>query len=193
MTTLYYCTALPVEMRYLELIEWTSPAGVLQEYRLVEHVSAKWRQFGRQLNLTEDTLDGWHTEALAVVRRCWEKVMQAWLGGQGQREYPPTWEGLYKLLRDVKKEAVVPVLREAVDRAVLPGTSMLYSKVCNRQLNCVCFSTRLFPVMAVLLLLLFKRVTLTVHLTAHHLYTVCLHYHVLFSNSVLLIDHGVLQ
>ena len=123
MTALYYCTALPVEMRYLELIEWRSPAGVLQEYRLVEHVSAKWRQFGRQLNLTEDTLDGWHTETLAVARRCWEKVMQSWLGGQGQREYPPTWEGLYKLLRDVRKEAVVSVLREAVDKAVLPGSS----------------------------------------------------------------------
>ena len=51
------------------------------------------------------------------------RVMQAWLQGRGEKEYPPTWEGLYKLLRDVRKEAVVPVLREAVDRAVLPGTS----------------------------------------------------------------------
>ena len=158
----------------------------------MEHVSAKWRQFGIQISLTQNTMDGWFSDT-RDTERCWERVMQAWLQGRGEKEYPPTWEGLYKMLRGVRKEAVVPVLREAVDRAVLPGTSMLYSKVCNRQLNCVCFSTRLFPVMAVLLLLLFKRVTLTVHLTAHQLCTVCLHYHVLFSNSVLLIDHGVLQ
>ena len=143
-------------------------------YQIVEHVSAKWRKLGTRLNLTENMMEGWWLDT-RVTERCWRKVMQAWLDGRGQREYPPTWEGLYKLLRDVRKEAVVPVLREAVDRAVLPGMSMLYSKVCNCQLNCVCFSTRLFPVMAVLLLLLFKRVTLTVHLTDRHLCTVCLH------------------
>ena len=152
-----FCTAsLPVDMKYLKLIKWRSPAGVLREYRLVEHVSTKWRQFGTQITLTQNTMDGWFSDT-HDTESCWERVMQAWLQGRGKEEYPPTWEGLFKLLQDIRKEAVVPVLREAVDRAVLPGTSMLSSKVCNYQLNCVCFSTRSFPVMSVLLLLLFKR------------------------------------
>ena len=126
----YYCTALPLEMKYLKLIKWQSLDGALQKYRLVERVSLKWRQFGLRISLTQNRMDGWFAES-RDVERCWEKVMQTWLDGQGQREYPPTWEGLYGLLRDVQKEGVVPALREAVDKAVLPGTLYLYSNVCN--------------------------------------------------------------
>ena len=130
-----YCTAPPLEMKYLKLIKWQSPDA---EYRLVEHVSSKWRQFGLQIGLTPDRMDGWFTEESRDAERCWEKVMQTWLDGQGQREYPPTWEGLYGLLRDVRKEGVVlEQLKEAVDRAVLPGTSIYYTQTLYVTVNFV--------------------------------------------------------
>ena len=119
-------------MKYLKLIKWQSLGGALQKYRLVERVSSKWRQFGLRISLTQDRMDSWFTES-RDAERCWEKVMQTWLDGRGQREYPPTWEGLYGLLRDVQKEGVVlDQLKEAVDRAVLPGTSIYYTQtLCN--------------------------------------------------------------
>ena len=158
----------------------------------MEHLSTKWRQFGTQITLTQNTMDGWFSDT-RDTESCWERVMQAWLQGRGKKEYPPTWEGLYKLLRDVRKEAVVPVLREAVDRAVLPGTSMLSSKVCNYQLNCVCFSTRSFPVMSVLLLLLFKRGIYNCSsncLSFMHSILSPLHMHSMFQIKMLLFSHS---
>ena len=52
---------------------------------------------------------------------CWVKVMNAWLEGQGQDEYPPTWEGLYVLLEDVQLGGHVTALKEAVESARLQG------------------------------------------------------------------------
>ena len=113
-------------MKYLKLIEWISTDGARRKYRLVEHVSGAWKQFGYQIDLPPNKLEGWYSDT-RNNERCWERVMEAWLEeGRGQRLYPPTWEGLYKLLRDVQKAGVnIPALKEAVDRAVdrpvLPG------------------------------------------------------------------------
>ena len=46
-------------------------------------------------------------------------------GRQGpERVYTPSHLGgtVYKLLRDVRKEGIIPALRTAVDDAILPGT-----------------------------------------------------------------------
>ena len=52
--------------------------------------------------------------------------MRAWLKGRARRQYPPTWEGLYKLLLAIRKEGkVISALKEAVDKAVLTGTYIL--------------------------------------------------------------------
>ena len=112
-------------MKYLQLIEWHSSDGVVQEFRLVEHISAKWRKIGIQINITANTMEGWWSETLDT-EKCWERVMRAWLKGRARRQYPPTWEGLYKLLLAIRKEGkVISALKEAVDKAVLTGTYIL--------------------------------------------------------------------
>ena len=132
MIVLHYCAALPVNMKYLKLIKWRSPDGVRREYRLVEHVSGAWRQFGYQIDLPFNKLEGWFSDT-HDNERCWERVMDAWLKGRGQRKYHPTWEGLYELLQDVQKGGFIPALREAVDgavdRAVLPGMIIMQLSV----------------------------------------------------------------
>ena len=43
--------------------------------------------------------------------------MQLWLDGQGNEEYPASWESLYEMLEDVQLGGVVPDLKEAVNGA----------------------------------------------------------------------------
>ena len=76
---------------------------------------------------------------------CWERVMDAWLEGQGQDEYPPTWEGLYVLLEDVQLGGHVTALKEAVESARLQG---MYYRTCMEGVVCrglVCVLILTFP------------------------------------------------
>ena len=100
-------------MKQLHLIKWQSPQGEEKRYRLIEQVSAKWRDFGSMLEVTQNTMDEWHQTVLGDARQCWVKVMQAWLE-QGHEEYPLTWKGLFDLLEDVECAGVVPQLKEAL-------------------------------------------------------------------------------
>ena len=101
---------LPLKMKYLLLIRWNK----LQRFRLIEHVSAAWRTFGGQIEITENTMDGWHRETQGKAEECWGKVMKAWLNGQGKRIYPHSWAGLCELLEDVNFRGIVPELMQAV-------------------------------------------------------------------------------
>ena len=103
-------------LKDLQLLKWTSPDGVVHRYCLVNHVSAKWKKFGRLINLTENQMKNWAKET--DNEGCWERVMEAWLEGQGQDVYPPTWQGLFEMLEDVQFGGVVPALKEAVESAI---------------------------------------------------------------------------
>ena len=79
----------------------------------MNRVSAKWRKFGFRIGLERNQMENyWARERDNDA--CWEKVMEAWLKGQGQHLYPPTWEGLYEILEDVELGGVVSALKEAV-------------------------------------------------------------------------------
>ena len=106
-------------LKDLQLLKWTSPDGVVHRYRLVNHVSAKWKKFGRLINLTENQMKNWAKET--DNEGCWERVMETWLEGQGQDVYPPTWQGLFEMLEDVQFGGVVPALKEAVESAIPQG------------------------------------------------------------------------
>lgn len=109
-------------MKYLHLISWKEDQHV-HKFELVNRVSAKWREFGIQLGLQTNTLDGYSKETLKVTE-CWEKVMQNWLDGQGAENYPVKWEGLYRLLEDVGVPQVAIDFEKAVEKARKQDSNM---------------------------------------------------------------------
>ena len=91
----------------------------MHEFRLVDRVSAKWRKFGRLMDLESNVLDSWDSCCRGGVEDCWFRVMQHWMNG-GSKNYPPTWEGLHSLVEDVGYPAVAKELKEAVNHALIP-------------------------------------------------------------------------
>ena len=106
-------------MKYFNLIKYTDDNGEMQFYRLTEHVSAKWKKFGQQIGITENDLTGIHQKGYTNEER-FDDVMQKWLDGHGMNLYPYTWEGVEILLKDVRFEAQIPKLQEAVKKAIDP-------------------------------------------------------------------------
>ncbi len=70
--------------------------------------------FGSLLNLTVNTLDSWDIEYRGNISNCWNKVMEHWLNGN-HLNYPPTWEGLYELLKHINCGQVAADLKIAVN------------------------------------------------------------------------------
>lgn len=103
-------------MRYLSLIKWDDSEGQTQKFELVSKVSSKWRDFGRQVQLDEDKMDGWQREKQGNTKELWLSVMDAWLKGQGD-EYQRNWEGLFEMLEDVNMKGVVEDLKHALSKA----------------------------------------------------------------------------
>ena len=66
-------------------------------------------------------MENWAKDSETDNEGRWVKVMKAWLEGQGQDVYPPTWQGLFEMLEDVQFEGVVPALKEAVESAIPQG------------------------------------------------------------------------
>ena len=102
----------------LNIINWRDEQGREQKFRLVDKVSARWKNFGEMLGLEYNQLDALKQEKLGRVPECWKRVMDHWQRG-GSAEYPPTWEGLYSLLEDMEYGQIAVELKEAVSRALL--------------------------------------------------------------------------
>ena len=105
-------------MKYFLLIKYKD-GDEHKKFELVDRVSSFWQKIGYRIGLTWNTLEDYKREALANQVRCWEKVMQEWLDGQGSLHYSVTWKGLYKLLGDIDKPKIAQELKEAVEKAGL--------------------------------------------------------------------------
>ena len=74
--------------------------GKLNEFILFEEISDRWRVAGRLLSMKKATLDKFSKDTIDDVERC-SRVFSAWIKNNGQRDYPLTWEGLHKLLKNM--------------------------------------------------------------------------------------------
>ena len=101
----------------LHLIKWKDERGHIQTFRLVDRVSASWRSFGILLNITTNQLNVWEDQYRGDANMCWARVMEEWLNGSRETDYPVTWEGLYSLLNDAEYSKVAVELRRAVNGA----------------------------------------------------------------------------
>ena len=82
---------------------------------LVSKVNARWRLLGTLLGFEMAELDGLDSKYRGDSSSCWMKVMERLLlGGGVAKGYPPTWEGLYTLLKDVECAKVADQLKQAV-------------------------------------------------------------------------------
>ena len=59
-------------------------------------------------------LEGWKVQFDKEATRCWRKVMTHWINDDGTQDYPVNWEGLNKLLKDVRFEKVAKDLKKAL-------------------------------------------------------------------------------
>jgi hypothetical protein len=100
----------------LHLIKWIDESGQPQTFRLVDWVSASWKNFGMILGLGRNQLEKWEDQYRGDANMCWARVMEEWLNGGEGSDYPVTWEGLYTLLSDAQYSEFAEELRNAVDR-----------------------------------------------------------------------------
>lgn len=77
-------------------------------------MSAKWREFGAILGITQSKMDGWERKYLKDSELCWKKTMDYWVRMKKGLEYPVTWEGLGVMLMDLNLEGVAEDLKEAI-------------------------------------------------------------------------------
>ena len=87
-------------------------SGVKKEFSLRSRVSTKWRDLGIQLDMTLNELEAIERDRTNTNER-WMHVMQRWLDGCC-KIYPPTWDGLYKLLQDAGTPGIARELKDAV-------------------------------------------------------------------------------
>ena len=104
-------------MKYLDAIKWRDERGTERMFELVKKVSTKWKTFGLRINLHMNTLTQYQFQMQGNAEWCWQMVMQEWLDGRGQEEYPNTWEGLYKMLTDIQCSHIAEELKTAVENA----------------------------------------------------------------------------
>ena len=98
----------------LHLIKWKNKNGCTQTFRLVDKVSANWRDFGLILGLAVEQLDAWEEQYRGDAAMCWARVMECWLKGECKEDYPVTWDGLYILLNDAGFSVISEELKNAV-------------------------------------------------------------------------------
>lgn len=107
----------------LHLIKWKDERGLTQTFRLVDRVSASWKNFGIILGLTMNQLKRWEDQYRGDSNSCWARVMEFWLsGGSDKDDYPVTWEGLYTLLYDTEYSVVADELKMVVDDTTTLGS-----------------------------------------------------------------------
>ena len=105
-------------MKNLHYIIFTGSNGDSCVFRLLERVSSNWRRFGLKLDISRHRLDDIGRLTRGDTEECWVKIMYYWLDGCSSH-YPPTWEGMYKLLYDIQCLAVAKDLEFAVNNAVV--------------------------------------------------------------------------
>ena len=113
---------IPLTTSTLILIKWKDSQGQVQKFRLINRVSAGWRNFGLILGHDTNLLDGWEDECRNKADRCWCKVMEHWLTEKDEAHYPTTWKGLFTLLEDAEYCEVAIELHNAL-ASILPPSS----------------------------------------------------------------------
>ncbi len=79
-------------------------------------MSAKWDEVGDLLELTPARLQSIGRQHRGDVRQCCRDVLIDWIK-DGSPYYPPTWDGLIKLLVHLKLSSIADTLKLALKKS----------------------------------------------------------------------------
>ena len=91
--------------------------GEIKQLRIKEMICNKWREIGYLLEISEPVLESWEIKHKEDSLKCIDSVMNRWLQCPTD-EYPVSWEGLKKLLKDVKLSEVAQDIKLALRNAL---------------------------------------------------------------------------
>ncbi len=95
------------------MLEWTDKDGQPRTLRVKDEMSVKWEEVGDLLELTPARLQGIDGQRRGEVRRCCRDVLMDWIRN-GSLRYPPTWDGLIKLLINLELSSIADTLKLAL-------------------------------------------------------------------------------
>ncbi len=98
------------------MLVWTDTDGQPQILRVRDEMSVKWEEVGDLLGLTPARLHGIDCRRRGDVRQCCRDVLTDWIK-DGSSDYPPTWDGLIKLLIDLELSSIADTLKLALKRS----------------------------------------------------------------------------
>ena len=102
----------------LLLIKYKEAGGKgKKEYRLLQNIQMKWKDIGRRLGIGSAVLTGYESRHRGdIVEQC-QEVFSHWRNA-GAENYPFTWNGVLKILRDVEMGKVADRLEKALSNRV---------------------------------------------------------------------------
>ena len=98
------------------MLEWTDKDGQPQTLRVRDEMSVKWKDAGDLLELTSARLQGIGSQPQGDVRQCCRGVLIDWIKN-GSPRYPPTWDGLIKLLINLELSSIADTLKLALKKS----------------------------------------------------------------------------
>ena len=93
---------------------------IVKTFQLIETVHWVWRRIGRQLALSDDTLDHIEIEYKDSTEERLLQVFLVWIE-QGTSTYPVTWRGLISILEDCKLNGISDSLQLALEHRKQEG------------------------------------------------------------------------
>ena len=113
--SLPFIEAASFSLANLLLLKWKDVDGLEHTFSLIDKVGAEWQKIGVMLGITTNKLIGWDRQHRGDVTLCWGELVGHWKKSGGTNNYPHTWDGLYKLLRDIQYSQVAEDMKKAVD------------------------------------------------------------------------------
>ena len=107
-----------LSLRFLKLFEWKDKSGAERQLKIVEEISSKWQDLAILLGLSMSQIDGIQKQCLLEAEQCCLRVFDHWIISNGEfTNYPITWSGLHKLLKDIGHRAVAELMKTALQTA----------------------------------------------------------------------------
>ena len=104
-----------LSLRFLKLFKWKDENGAKQELRIIEETSSKWQDLAILVGLSTSKIDGIKKESFMETEQCCLRVFDHWIISNGEfTEYPITWSGLHKLLKDIGHRTVAERMKTAL-------------------------------------------------------------------------------
>jgi hypothetical protein len=130
MSCLSLAELIPLSNESLKLLQWKDNEGYEHSFSLVNQVGMRWRTTGLCLGLVKSHLQELDKETRNKYCNnespnfSWSRIMGQWMDRGGTSDYPASWNGVDKLLRDIGHTRDAEELR----RALLLATAWTISR-----------------------------------------------------------------